>query len=157
MEISDELLIPREIITELNFINRGIVSFNVGGKLIYFFVSDEQELELIYGTNNISLELDPILRDEFPSVRVIITFYMDKLKVKTLDHYFSLESNDDMMHLQQLYMDGGMVFVLFNNSVKNVKNYKIGNDDLRLIKNVLHEIENHVDKTGHFNDNKPSI
>ena len=157
MENSYELIIPREIENELSFINRGIVSFYLGGRLFFFFVSDQQELDLINKSNNISLELAPILRDEFPSVRVIFTFYMDKLKVKNFDHYFSLESIDDIKHLQQLYSDGKMILVLYADSPKYLKKYVISDSDLQFMKYVLDEIECQVDKTGQFNDNKPSI
>jgi len=157
MDKSDQLLIPAEIESELKFISRGIISFYVTDRLFFFFVSEQQEIELIGTTNNISLELDPILRDEFPSVRVIFTFYIDKLKVKNLDYYISLESNDEIKHLQQLYDDRNIVFVLYSGSVQYIKKYEIGHSDLELIKKVIDEIDYQVDKAGQFNDNKPSI
>lgn len=157
MDKSDQLLIPADIESELKFISRGIISFYVTGRLFFFFVSEQQEIELIGKTNNISLELDPILRDEFPSVRVIFTFYIDKFKVKNLDYYFSLESNDEMKHLQQLYNDRNIIFVLYSGSVQYMKKYKIGHSDLVSIKKVIDEIDYQVDKAGQFNDNKPSI
>lgn len=157
MDKSDNLVIPTNIENELKFIKRGIISFYVGGSLFFFLVNEKQELDLIGESNNISLELDPILRDEFPSVRAIFTFYIDKLRVKNIDHFFSLESNEEMEHLQQLYEDRSLVFVLYDGSIKYIKKYKIRNSDLRMIKSVIEEINYQVDKTGHFNDNKPSI
>jgi len=157
MDKLDQLLISAEIESELTFISRGIISFYVTDRLFFFFVSEQEEIELIGKTNNISLELDPILRDEFPSVRVIFTFYNDKLKVKNLDYYFLLESNDEMKHLQQLYNDRNIIFVLYSGSVQYMKKYEIGHTDLQLIKKVIDEIDYQFDKAGQFNDNKPSI
>lgn len=157
MDKSDNIMLPPHIENELRFIKRGIITFYVGGSLFFFLVSEKHELDVISETNNISLELDPILRDEFPSVRVIFTFYIDKLKVKNIDHYFSLESNEEMEHLQRIYDDRSIVFVLYDNSVKCIKKYKLGKSDMQSIKTAIEEIDYQVDKTGQFNDNKPSI
>ena len=139
--------IPASITSELTFIRKGLLSYYIDDDLYFFYISDQEDIELLYQTNEITIELDAILRDEFPSIRDIFTFYLDKLKIKTLDHYFSLESDQELQHLQQLYEDNCINFILYQDSTKYIKKFYIKNDDLTFIRRTLDEIESQFDKS----------
>ena len=135
-----ELSIPKDIKSELNFIEKGLISHNIDGEL-YFILKYGDTVGSYYDElAKILLEFDPIMRDEFPSVRMIIRFYDKKSELFNFDYYFSIESELEVQHLYSLSASEYMNIIFYNLNSSICNKFALNSDDLDMIKEIIGEI-----------------
>ncbi len=141
MDSKNKLVILGDYIErELEFIEKGILSVIIENELYFIFKSKKSDIQSLQEINEISLDIDPIFRDEFPSIRAIIRFMKGNIEFYNIDHYFSLESNEEIEHLQMLYDDKFIKIVFYDTSVCFTKVFDINNEDISKLKNALDQI-----------------
>ncbi|NIP39378.1 MAG: hypothetical protein GWO07_12560 [Candidatus Dadabacteria bacterium] len=135
-----EIVLPKSIKSELNFIEKGIVSHQIDG-IIYYVFKDSRIESLDYmDIEKISLEFDPILRDEFPSVRMIIRFFENNTEIFNMDYYFSVESEQELIHLYDLSRSKHLNIIYYNDGTSVCSKYALNNDELETINKTIDEI-----------------
>lgn len=141
MKSKNKLVILGDYIEkELEFIEKGILSVIIENELYFIFKSKKSDIQSLQEISEISLDIDPIFRDEFPSIRAIIRFMKENIEYYNIDHYFSLESDKEIEHLQMLDNDKFIKIVFYDTSVCFTKVFDINNEDISKLKNALDQI-----------------
>jgi len=149
----NEISIPKYIKSELNFIEKGIVSHNIDGELYFIFKNSDAEISYYDDLDEILLDFDPILRDEFPSVRMIIRFFDKNSELFNTDYYFSIESEEEVNHLYSLYSSKNMNIIIYDDKKPICIKFALSKDDIVKINKIIEEIDSWFDKLGSFKDN----
>ncbi|HSG31111.1 MAG TPA: hypothetical protein VLB82_06140 [Thermodesulfobacteriota bacterium] len=136
-----EIDLPKYIKSELKFIEKGIVSHKIEGKIYFIFKNNAKSRVNLDDIEEISVEFDPILRDEFPSVRMIIHFSDNYDELFNMDYYFSIESDKELEHLYDLYGSKIIQIIYYDKETSVCCNYSLNMDELKTISNTIEQIE----------------
>ncbi|NIP31553.1 MAG: hypothetical protein GTN99_03320 [Candidatus Dadabacteria bacterium] len=135
-----DILLPKSIKSELNFIEKGIVSYYIQSELFFIIKNNGDETLNHEQIDEVLLEFDPILRDEFPSVRMIIRICSNKTELYNMDYYFSLESEQELNHLYDL-SSSKFIKIIYPSSDNSVCcKYALNTLEVDTINKTLHEI-----------------
>jgi hypothetical protein len=135
-----EISIPKTIKSELNFIEKGLVSHNIDGELYFIIKNSDTEASYYDSLTEISLEFDPILRDEFPSVRMIIRFFDKNSEIFNIDHYFSVESEEEVKHLYYFSNSEHINVIFYTINKSTCNKFALNKNDLTIIKKIIEDI-----------------
>lgn len=133
--------LPDKIISELKYIKYGLVSHQIGDD-IYFIYKNEEQSESSYSqSDELLVQFDPILRDEFPSIRMILRFINNGTEILNIAHYISVESEQELNHLYRLSQSNhiNMIFFYDNNHVCH--KFELVESDIEEINKILKELD----------------
>ncbi len=135
-----EINLPKSINSELKFIEKGIISHQINKNVYFIFKDRALETQNIHEIKEISVEFDPILRDEFPSVRMIIRFFDNTAELFNTDHYFSIESAQELEHLYDLSSSKSINIVFNYDNTSVCSKYALNKQEIETINKTIAQI-----------------
>jgi hypothetical protein len=136
-----EVFLPKNINAELNFIEKGLISHKIDEILYFIYRYNDVDKAFYDNIDEVIMEFNPILRDEFPSVRMIIRFIDNKSEILSIDYYFSIESEQELEHLYCLSRSRYLNIIFNNSDTSDCYKFALNKDESQRINNIIEEIE----------------
>lgn len=136
-----EVFLPKNIKAQLNFIEKGLISHKINEILYFIYQYNDVDKAFYDNIDEVIMEFNPILRDEFPSVRMIIRFIDNKSEILSIDYYFLIESEQELEHLYCLSRSHYLNIIFNNLDTSNCYKFALNKDESQRIENIIEEIK----------------
>lgn len=133
--------LPSEFLMSLSFIESGCFAVPIDGKTAFVFKGNENEIDALTEATEIALDIECILRLEFPSVRMGFDLKDKSGKPYRFILYFGVESEEEMELLDNLKKQTYFDLLFFSPQGEHSKRVKMNEGDREKIKKALAEVE----------------
>lgn len=133
--------LPDRITSELKYIKYGLVSHQIGEDIYFIYKNEEQSGPSYSQSDELLIQFDPILRDEFPSIRMIIRFIINGAEILSIPYYISVESEQEINHLYKLNRSDHINMIFFYDNKPICHKFELAESDIEEINKILKELD----------------